>query len=127
MISIPLILIICFSHWLADFVFQTDWMARNKSKSNTALAAHILTYSTVLGICLMPFLFSIELLAFVLVNGVLHFGIDWCSSRITSTLHQQNKMGSTTIPNFGFYSVIGLDQFAHMASLFISFGFIFLC
>lgn len=126
MISIPLIIIICFSHWIADFVFQTDWMARNKSKSNTALMAHILTYSTILGICLSPFLFSIELLAFVVINAVLHFTIDWCSSRVTSKLHRQNKMGSATVPNFGFFSIIGLDQFAHMSSLFITFGLIFL-
>jgi len=33
MISINIIIVILFIHWIADFVLQTDKQAKNKSKS----------------------------------------------------------------------------------------------
>ena len=42
------ILYIMFLHWLADFVFQTDEMAKNKSTSWKWLFAHIAMYTSVL-------------------------------------------------------------------------------
>lgn len=128
MIPISFLIYLCFVHWIADFVCQTDWMARNKSKNNKALLVHITMYSFVLGFYLSfyPDLFGIKLLYFVVLNGFLHFCIDWVTSRITSHLHSKGQLGSTTIPNLGFFSFIGLDQFLHMASLFITYGLIFL-
>lgn len=129
MISILVVIHLCFAHWIADFVFQTDWMAQNKSKSNKPLLVHIVTYSLILGIVLLPssfFSFNLDLLYFIILNGVLHFLIDWNTSRITSRLHKQGKLGSSTVPNFGFFSIIGLDQFLHMVCLLLTTRFIFL-
>ena len=39
------VVLILFLHWVFDFVFQTDYMARNKSKSIKALASHVAIYS----------------------------------------------------------------------------------
>jgi hypothetical protein len=36
-------------HWVADFVLQTNWQARNKSKSNVALSRHVLVYTGCIG------------------------------------------------------------------------------
>lgn len=44
-VTIPLALML--SHWIADFLCQSDWMAQNKSKSWKVLLLHTLTYSTV--------------------------------------------------------------------------------
>lgn len=57
-------------------------------------------------------------LIFVVVNVILHFFTDWCTSRVSSRLYAQGKLGSNTIPNLGFFSVIGFDQFLHYVCLF---------
>ena len=50
---IPFI-IICV-HYVADFIFQAEEWANNKSKSNSALFKHVITYSSiwVLPACLL--------------------------------------------------------------------------
>jgi hypothetical protein len=92
---------ILFIHFIADFVLQTDAMARNKSTSNKFLLNHVAVYTACLG------LFGLE---FALVNGVAHFAIDWCTSRLSSKMW---KAGRT----HDFFVVIGFDQFLHMAIL----------
>lgn len=125
MIAISVLVLIFFAHWVADFVCQIDWMARNKSKSNHPLFVHVLVYSFILGLFLIPIQFNYLLVYFVLLNGFLHFCTDWCTSRISSKLYAKGKLGSDSIPNFGFFSVIGFDQFIHMATIVITYGLIF--
>jgi hypothetical protein len=56
-------------HLIGDYITQTDWMAKNKTKSHVAAAAHALVYS-------LPFLLlSPSWLAFALILGT-HFLID---------------------------------------------------
>ena len=121
MISLDIVIIICFLHWVADFVCQTDWMAQNKSKSNKPLLVHVGVYTLVFA----PFAF-IELsvlgaIAFLLFNFVAHVVTDYFTSRRSSRLHKEGKLGSSTIPNFGFFSTIGFDQFIHYVCLFVSY------
>lgn len=117
-----LLIVICFIHFLADFVFQTDWMAKNKSKSWKALCLHITEYTGVLFGCLWSsaFLFAWlgrweltsdlarQIAAFGVINGVAHFGIDAVTSRITSHYWQQQRAHA-------FFVVVGFDQFLHLA------------
>jgi len=121
-ISLTAILLICLAHYIADFVFQTDWMAQNKSKNNYPLFVHVCTYSAILFIVLLPIASSSDLILFSLLNGLLHFIIDFFTSRLSSKLYREGKLGSSTIPNFGFFSVIGLDQLLHYICLFTTFG-----
>ena len=119
MISYTVICFILLSHWVADFIFQTNYQAHNKSKSNKPLFLHVCVYT--LG--LVPFaLYSLPTystaLAFLLMNLFLHMGIDYCTSRVTSKLSEQGKYGSDTIPNFGMFTVIGFDQMLHYICLF---------
>lgn len=111
--------IIIWSHWIADFVFQLDRMARNKSKDNDALMSHIKWYTFILFIgSLLLFKFDFVMAGvFALVNGIIHYWVDYVTSRITSKLHAQGKMGSDKFPNLGFFAVIGLDQAIHMTTL----------
>ena len=122
MISISVLFWLLVTHWVADFVFQTDWMAQNKSKNNYPLFIHVCTYSAILFIILSPIASSSDLIVFALLNGILHFIIDFFTSRLSSKLYREGKLGSSTIPNFGFFSVIGLDQLLHYLCLFTTFG-----
>jgi hypothetical protein len=67
-IPLPLAVAILGIHFLADFLVQTDWQARNKATSINALARHVATYT----LCL-----SVFGPRFALLNGGLHFGVDF--------------------------------------------------
>jgi hypothetical protein len=108
-------------HWLADFVCQTDWMARNKSTDLHALFSHILVYTSVIycGLILVCFKYDIStasFVGFILINSFTHFIIDLVTSRITSTLYKANDIHN-------FFVVIGFDQFLHIAILFASYTY----
>lgn len=88
-------------HWIADFIVQTDKMAKNKSTSWMWLISHILTYSA----CLLPFG-----LFFAAINGAAHFIVDAITSRVTSYYWKKENRKM-------FFIVIGLDQLLHTATL----------
>lgn len=88
-------------HYIADFKFQSHWMATNKSKSWLALSAHVLVYSL---------MFSLTLnWQFVVINGILHFITDAITSRMSSKLFGKNW--------HDFFEVIGGDQYIHTVTL----------
>jgi len=92
-------------HWFADFVFQTDKMAKGKSKSNAWLSFHVAVYS-----CFW-FVFGWR---FAALNGLAHFGTDWVTSRITSRLWAKARVHD-------FFVIIGLDQAIHMTTLLLTY------
>jgi hypothetical protein len=89
-IELPLIIVV--THFIADWLLQSDWMALNKSKHWDVLAIHVTVYS----VCFIPViawldwtgLFSSWRLAllFSAVTWVTHFITDAITSRITSKL-----------------------------------------
>jgi hypothetical protein len=89
-------------HWFSDFVLQTDQMAVNKSKSNYWLGYHVLVY-------MIPFslIFGWR---YALLNGAIHFIVDWNTSRVTSRLWTEKKVHY-------FFVVIGADQMLHAMTL----------
>lgn len=123
MISFFEVSILLFAHYIADFLFQTNWMAKGKSSSLLKLSVHIGTYTLVLFVCCL-FLILIrhniaigDLFAFAIISGLFHFAIDFFTSKITSYQYKHNMMGSDTVPNFGFFSTIGADQLLHSLCL----------
>lgn len=108
MIKITQLLTILFLHFIADFICQSDWMAKNKSSSNKALALHILVYSAIM---------SLVGFKFALINGALHFIVDYVTSRITKKLWQQQRVHD-------FFVVIGFDQFLHASCLILTFVYL---
>ena len=96
------ILTIISLHWFADFVLQSDKMAQGKSKSNYWLSYHVAVYT-------LPFLafFGWQ---YALLNGAAHWIVDWNTSRVTSRLWQQKRIHA-------FFTIIGLDQLIHTATL----------
>lgn len=86
-------------HFIADFVFQTNEMAVNKSKSNYYLSLHVMVYSLTLFFLLMPFVLyrsfnnatpdlGILFITFVLINGLLHYVTDYVTSRLNAFLYK---------------------------------------
>lgn len=110
MISLTTIIYLLLIHWVADFILQSRWMATNKSSSNSILAAHVFVYS-------IPF-FVFGSALFVVLNFVLHFMVDWVSSRLTSKLWEKKNI-------HGFFAVVGLDQVLHLTCLFSTYIWIF--
>jgi len=113
-IQIETVLALSLAHWIFDFVFQTHWMATNKSKSNKALGAHVGVYT--IGMLLFGSIFLSPFNAFLfgISNGVLHFCVDWVTSRCTARLYTKGDFHN-------FFVVIGFDQFIHLATMLMTY------
>jgi hypothetical protein len=110
-----MIYVILTFHWLADFVFQTDKMAKNKSRSFYWLFVHVMTYCAVISV---PIMWEYSLFSgrnFILINVISHFAIDAITSRVSSFLWSKNQVHN-------FFVVIGLDQLLHTAILYWSYS-----
>lgn len=128
MIDIKVVLAILFIHWFADFVLQTDWEAKNKSKSNSALFQHVFKYSLVWALVLTTICFtgnvqgfnyedvgwSQWMIIFPFVTFACHFVTDYITSRINSKLYAKGKIHE-------FFVSVGFDQFLHFAQLLLTY------
>ena len=108
-------------HFIADFIFQAEEWATNKSKSNFALFKHVGMY-TIIWAILGVFIISepFQYFTFLLVTFAAHFTTDYFTSRIVSRKFANNEYGSP-IPNFGAFTVIGFDQVLHYGQLFLTY------
>lgn len=91
-------------HFVMDFCLQSNDMATKKSFSNKWLGLHVLVYT-------LPFFFFG--IPFALINGLSHFIIDWCTSRVNSRLWKAQKI-------HWFFVGIGFDQCLHMTILLLT-------
>lgn len=79
------------THFVADFLAQSDWMALNKSKSWQALAVHVWVYMAVMFGAMVVLAGTTghpanPPLTWLAVNAVAHFVQDAITSRINSRL-----------------------------------------
>jgi len=117
MLSIEVISIIIVAHFIADFMFQTDKMALNKSSNVKWLLAHILSYTFGVFVYLV-IIFKCGIVQksltfatyFALFNGATHFVVDFVTSRIMKTLWIQKK-------RHDFFVMLGADQASHTLCL----------
>ena len=99
------------SHFVADFMMQSSWMAINKSKNHLALTSHIIVYTFTLLIAgLFIFIHTINFYNFIFVNSVLHWITDFFTSRINSELYKRED-------KHDFFVMIGCDQLIHTLTL----------
>lgn len=132
------------AHFVADFIFQSDWMALNKSKRWDALAVHVAVYAMVLGLVTavscavvlgMPLPPDHGFAKFYYINAGAHFVQDAITSRITSRLwfirlgeNDWGRDGWTHHAAFDignrhwFFVAIGADQLLHYVTLFVTAG-----
>ena len=111
------ILIVLAIHFVADFLFQTDWMAMNKSHNVKALASHVAVYVITfyaIGIIFFP---ASQVIIFTFFTWVFHFVTDSVSSKITTKLYKEQRTRA-------FFNVIGFDQFLHALQLILCYKFI---
>ena len=100
--------LILFLHWVADFILQTDWQAKNKSSNNVALLAHTSVYSVVW------LAFGIK---FTLITLVAHTITDYITSRITKRLWENKDVHN-------FFVVVGFDQLLHYTQLILTYYYL---
>lgn len=110
MITITTLLILAWIHFLSDFVLQSSWMAENKSKCIKALGSHCLVY-------MIPFLVVFGW-QFALLNGVIHFGVDFITSKINARFWENQRL-------HGFFVCVGCDQAIHLSTLVLTYNLIF--
>lgn len=112
---------ILLGHWVADFVLQTRWMARNKSHDVWALVVHVTVYTHVLTAWVLMLGWWLawrgselsflprDAIAFGLISGMLHFATDYFTSRLSSRMYETSREHA--------FWTIGLDQWIHQASI----------
>jgi len=103
--NIYLVIVVLILHFISDFLFQTDKMAKDKSSSNLMLTKHVLVYG-IMFVCLLGPIYA-------LVNCGLHWITDYFSSRVTKKLWQEQRVHD-------FFVVIGLDQLIHTICLVVT-------
>jgi len=123
MISIIVVVAILINHFIADFVLQSDWMAKNKSCNDNALALHVFIYT----LALMPLYFvfrytddnislNILFLGFLIANFYLHVVTDYVTSRLNTYLWKKGQVHY-------FFVSVGFDQLLHYSALFSTYWF----
>ena len=99
------IILMIWFHFVSDFGFQNDWIALNKSENIYVLILHSLLYS------ILFFYFG---WIFAILNGILHFMIDYGSSKLTKYYYVKENRRM-------FFLIIGFDQAIHMTILFMTY------
>jgi hypothetical protein len=104
-------------HFIADFLCQTRTMAVNKSKSLYWLTIHVLTYSTVTTLCWIQLGGELQILPIFVATFTTHWIPDFITSKMTTYFYLKNNM-------FAFFAIIGLDQFIHVTTLFLTYNYL---
>lgn len=114
--SLRIIFSILATHYIADFVLQSHWMAINKSKKFLPLASHVTVY-TLASMAFLTLLVTKNIqearlvIGFCALNGLLHLGTDFITSRINAKLWEKGEV-------HWFFVGIGFDQWIHYLCLF---------
>lgn len=106
---------VLFCHWLHDFIGQNYFfpsleIGKNKSKDGSILFFHVLMYTLGMMAMLLPFVSFQESFLFAFMNGASHLVIDAITSRLSSWAYSKQDFKL-------FWTVIGFDQFLHVAIL----------
>jgi hypothetical protein len=103
-----LVLLFQVKHFLADFLWQTDWMFLNKGRYGhpgglAHAGLHALLTAAVL---LVAPVSAAMLLALAALEFVIHYHVDWSKDHFT-------RRGAYTVRDKAFWVVFGIDQAAH--------------
>jgi len=90
-------------HYISDYIFQTRWIAENKSKSWMTCLFHAYLYS-------IPFLLLPTDSVMFCRLCMLHFFTDLVTSRLSANYYKADNLKM-------FWIIIGLDQLLHIFQL----------
>ncbi len=105
------IVVLLFSHWVGDYVLQTNEMAANKANGIRWLSIHVAVYAAVLFCFALLFFNVATALYFVLANAALHWATDFLTSRVSARFKNQPRI---------YFPIIGMDQFIHTVTLMLT-------
>ena len=75
-----MLLFVLMAHMTGDYLFQSDYLARNKGKDNYILLAHSVLYTV--GVMIVAYIMGIELNSIgLLILSIVHFPIDYIKAR----------------------------------------------
>ena len=108
--TLPLtaVVMLLIGHWIGDYVLQTNVIAKEKSRNIKWLLIHVAIYMTVISACTFILLPQNKWLAFIIVNGILHFMTDLVTSKLTLKFQSNQRI---------FFIIIGFDQMIHAITL----------
>lgn len=114
------ILVLAFIHLMADFVFQSDAVAKGKSKSIATLTRHIIEYTAVFAFFILSLWYLYPeyfiktgwdgIPQFLGLTAILHMLTDFFTSQLNTYLWEKKKTHS-------FFVGVGTDQYIHLFCL----------
>lgn len=113
------IIILLLIHLIGDLFFQGSKLSRLKASKIPALLEHTGIYTFILTIfsAIWLSLTPLQSVTFGLVNGVLHFIVDFFTSKLKKKYWSVNEER--------YFTLVGIDQFLHIVILFITYFSIF--
>ena len=122
------IFVVIITHWVADFILQTDKQAKGKSKNWGDLLEHTSTYGIVwiFVSCLLigyitktqPTIWYVtHALLFGFITFICHTVTDYFTSRLNAKLWAKSDVHN-------FFVSIGFDQVLHYVQLFLTLYFL---
>lgn len=132
MLAIPTIMYwIVVIHLIADFFLQSGSWAAKKYNSFDALLSHVYTYTVVTGLFWIiyqhfnyPYVDYIGIFIYCIINLTIHLLVDFLSSKVMHYYWEKQRFGSNII-NWGFFTVLGIDQTIHLFTLIWSYNIFF--
>jgi len=125
------LIVIFILHFIGDFIFQPYWMKIKKSRQSSIMLMHILLYTSVLTVGLSIFYSNTLAISYALLNGVIHFLVDYASSRIISNSSRELIVREGSEPLYERVDMhvpilfLGVDQLLHHVSLIVTWYLIF--
>lgn len=110
-------------HWYVDFHLQTNEQIRLKGVYGDPVGIshslqHLVATGVIVGMmwAILPHLTLVTLCGLALIDGVVHYHVDYCKSRF----------GANDIRTKAFWTQLGLDQLAHQATYLLIAGLVVL-
>jgi len=117
MINLSIVFTLIFSHWIFDFIMQSDEEAKGKSSSNYWLLSHTFKYSILWFPIIMVLMCPYEAVIFVLVIFIAHTITDYFTSRLNTKLYNKGDIHN-------FFVSVGFDQVLHYVQLLLTYYYL---
>lgn len=121
MITIYLLNAILIAHFIADFLFQNQFI-KNKNESLLWMSLHSVSYGLIFGAIFYAATYQMYngdlIVYYVILNTILHYGVD-----IITAIVRKQMWKADDLPANGFFPTMGFDQLLHLLILYHTFVF----